>query len=54
MKNNSPECIARNVLCVFEHPNVEQIVKNGRVVVMNEFSFEAAVETYKKLLTEIM
>lgn len=53
MENNSPECIANNVHRVFKHPNLEKIVWNGRELIMKEFTFEVAVEKYRKLLTDI-
>ncbi len=33
MENNSPECIAKNVMRTPEHPDLERIVKNARALV---------------------
>ena len=53
MKDNSPECIARNVIRALEHPNLDEIVKNARALVEREFTYEAAVERYRKILENI-
>ena len=50
MKDNSPECIAKNVMRALEHPNLDEIVKNARALVEREFTYEAAVERYRKIL----
>ena len=42
MKDNSPECIAKNVMRALEHPNPERIVENARALVEREFTYEAA------------
>ena len=53
MKNNSPECIAENVIRVLEYPNLDEIVKNAINVVEKEFTYEAAVERYRKILENV-
>ena len=53
MENNSPECIVKNVRRALEHPNLDKIVKNARALVEREFTYEAAVETYGKILENI-
>jgi len=50
MENNSPECIARNVIRALNHPNLEQIAQNARALVEKEFTFEKAVERYSGIL----
>lgn len=50
MEDNSPECIARNVIRALSHPNLEEITRNARALVEKEFTYEAAVETYRKVL----
>ena len=51
--DNSPECIAENVMRALEHPDLEMIVKNVRALVEREFTYEAAVERYRKLLNSL-
>ena len=53
MVDNSPECIAKNVIKVLEHPNPEEITKNARALVEKEFTYEAAVERYRKILENL-
>ena len=50
MENNSPECIAKNVMRALEHPNPERIGENARELVEKEFTYEAAVERYRTIL----
>ena len=53
MENNSPECIARNVIRALNHPNLERIAENARALVEREFTFEKAVERYKEILSKL-
>jgi glycosyltransferase involved in cell wall biosynthesis len=52
LENNSPKCIEKNVIRALNHPNIEQIIKNGRATIERKFSFENAVEGYRKILTK--
>lgn len=51
MQNNSPECIAGNIVRALNHPNLEQIARNARALVEREFTFDKAVERYRKILS---
>ncbi|MCK4732797.1 MAG: glycosyltransferase family 4 protein [Methanophagales archaeon] len=53
LENNSPECIAENIIRVLEHPNLEKIVKNARELVEKEFTYEATVGIYRKIVEKI-
>ena len=53
MENNSPESIAENIIRVLNHPNLDKIVKHARELVEKEFTYDAAVERYKKILENI-
>lgn len=53
MKNNSPECIAENVVRALEHTDLEGMVKNARGLVEREYTYEAAVEGYREILESI-
>jgi hypothetical protein len=53
MKNNNPECIARNVMQAPGLPDLERIGENARALVEKEFTYEAAVEEYRKMLENI-
>ena len=50
LEDNSPECIAKNILRALSHPNLEQIAANARALMEQEFTYEAAVERYRKIL----
>ena len=50
MEGNSLECIVKNVIRALEHLELEKIVKNARELIEKEFTYEAAVERYRKIL----
>ena len=53
MKENSPECIAENILRVISNPRLSEIVKAARKLVEEEYTFEAAVDHYKTIFQSI-
>lgn len=53
MENNSPECIAENVMRALEYPDLDGIVENARKLIDKEYTYEAAVERYKKILNNL-
>lgn len=53
MDNNSPECIAHNVIRVLQSPNLDQITKSGRQLVENNYSFEKTLKTWKMVFQEV-
>ncbi len=53
MENNSPECIAENVIRALNHPNLEQITRNARNLIEREFTYEKAAERYRVILSEL-
>lgn len=53
LEDNSPECIAKNVVRALEHPDLDEIVKNARELVEKEYTYEDAVERYRKILENI-
>ncbi len=53
MEDNSPECIATNIIRVLNHPGLVQITRNARALVEAEFTYEKAVERYRKILSEL-
>lgn len=50
MEDNSPVCIARNVMRALNHPNLDKIVKAARKSTEDEYTCAAAVERYRKIL----
>ena len=53
MENNSPECIAANVIRALEHPDLEGVAERARALVEREFTFEKAVERWRAILEEV-
>ena len=53
MENNSPECIAENVIRALSSPDLEQIAEEGRRFVEENFTFEKVVENWKGVLRDI-
>ena len=54
LKNNSPECIAENILRALNYRNIDKIVRNARKLVEEKYTYEAAVERYKEILNKIL
>jgi glycosyltransferase involved in cell wall biosynthesis len=50
MEDNTPECIARNVIRALNHPDMEKITNNAHALIEREYTLEAAVERYRKIL----
>jgi glycosyltransferase involved in cell wall biosynthesis len=53
MENNSPGCIAENMMRALEYPDLDRIVENARELVKKEFTYGAAVERYRKILEDL-
>ena len=53
VENNSPECIAKNIMRVLNYQNLDRIVKNANELIRKEFTYEAATEWYRKILENI-
>jgi glycosyltransferase involved in cell wall biosynthesis len=53
MENNSPECIAENVIRALNSPDLERIAENGRRFVEENFTFEKVVENWRGILQDI-
>ena len=53
MENNSPDCIARNVIRALNHPALDQTSQNARAFVEREYSYGAMKEKWQKLLASL-
>lgn len=53
MENNSPECIAANIIRALEYPDLERIAEDGRRFVEENFTFEKTLEIWKNVLQDI-
>ena len=51
LEDNSPECIARNIIRVLDYPKLDGIVMRAHALIEKEFTYEAAVEKYNKILS---
>lgn len=52
-EDNSPECIARNILRALNHTNLEEITANAHSLMEKKYSYEATVERYRNILSSI-
>jgi len=50
MQNNSSKNIADNVLRALENPDLEKIAENAKKLVVQQFTYEAAIKRYEKIL----
>jgi len=53
MEDNSPECIARNVVRALNHPNLGKIAGNAHALVEQEYTYEVAVKEYRNILASL-
>jgi glycosyltransferase involved in cell wall biosynthesis len=53
MENNSPACIAENIIRALEDPNREKITMNAKNLVEKEFTFDCTIMQWKRILTDI-
>ena len=51
MENNSPEGIAENVIRALAHPNINEITKNARALIEENYNYQAAVDGYRIILS---
>jgi len=53
MENNSPGCIAQNVTRALNSPKLERVAKNGRQLIVENFTFETTVLRWQKIFDEL-
>jgi glycosyltransferase involved in cell wall biosynthesis len=53
LENNSPKCIAENIIRALESKNLDEIVINARKLVDENYTYEVAVERYRDILNSI-
>jgi glycosyltransferase involved in cell wall biosynthesis len=53
MDNNSPECIAKNIVRALSDPDLEQIAGEARKLIEEEFTLDKAVAKYGEVLKEL-
>jgi glycosyltransferase involved in cell wall biosynthesis len=50
MENNSPECIAKNVIRALNHPNLGQISQNGAALIEKEYRYDVLRARYESII----
>jgi len=50
IEDNSPECIAFNVIRALKNPELENIAQRARIFVAHEFTYDRAVDRWKSVL----
>lgn len=53
LEDNSPECIAENIIRALENQNLTRIAKKARILIEQSFTYELAVEKYRKILENL-
>ncbi len=53
MEDNSPQCIAENIIRALNYPELDRIAANARALVEKEHTYEVMKERWHKLLTSI-
>jgi glycosyltransferase involved in cell wall biosynthesis len=53
MANNTPKCIATNILRGLTSDKLEQISNNARTIVESEYTFDNAIEKYRSIFSMI-
>ena len=53
LEDNSPECIAKTIIKALSHPNLNEIVKNARKLIEDEYAYDVMVEKYRESLSRL-
>ena len=53
MENNSPDCIAKNIINALEESDLEKVSERARVLIEQNFTFGKAVERYENIIMNI-
>ncbi len=53
MEDNSPACIAQNVIRALSSPNLEKIVITARKLVEEQFTFETTLSTWERIIEKL-
>lgn len=48
LEDNSPECIARNIIRALQYPKLDEIIKDAHALVEREYTYEPAVKRWKE------
>ena len=53
MENNTPQCIAKNVIRSLSHPGLEQISDNAQALIEQRYTYQVAVERFGNILESL-
>lgn len=53
LENNSPECIAKNVVRALEYPKLDEIAQNARRLIEEVYAYDAMVEKCRRALSKL-
>ena len=48
LEDNSPECIAKNIIRVLEYPKLNQIIKKAHDLIEGEYTYEPTIESWRQ------
>ena len=54
MEDNSPICIAKNIKRALEFADLDAVSKNARALIVKNFSYESAIDSYAKMFNELL
>ncbi|HII94946.1 MAG TPA: glycosyltransferase family 4 protein [Candidatus Methanofastidiosum sp.] len=54
LMDNSPEGIAKKVIQILDHPELNKVMNNARNLVENEYSYESTVKRYRSMLYRVL
>jgi glycosyltransferase involved in cell wall biosynthesis len=52
MEDNTPACIAKNVIRTLQDPNLEKIAREAKTMIEREFTFDNTVKQWKRILDQ--
>jgi glycosyltransferase involved in cell wall biosynthesis len=53
MEDNSPECIAKDIIRALNTPDLDRISNNAYIEIQKEYSYEVLIEKYRDVLTSL-
>ena len=53
LEDNTPDCIARNIIRALDSPYLDKIAEDGRALVERESTFEVTIERWRDILEKI-
>jgi len=54
IEDNTPDCIAENIIMALQYPKLDEVVTRARQFVTEKYTYEAAVDRYKEILSQLV